>query len=137
MRWTPPYLLIVLLVSGLQAAGAQDPLPGDPAGDPPEPQAGPPALPRIYVVVDRFKEFGGRLVRENDYEFVVRRDNRETTYQKNKVMAMIRLLELPPEGREGRILLRGGGWVEGRVVEDGFEEVVLLIEGIRHGIPRA
>ena len=61
------------------------------------------------MVVDRFKEFGGRPVRENDYEFVVRRDNREMTYQKNKVAAMIRLLELPPEGREGRIPLRGGG----------------------------
>lgn len=102
------------------------------AEDPPD---APPV--RVFVVVDRFKEFGGILIQEDDRSFVVRRDEREETYEKDKVLAFITLLELPDEGRDGLVRLRNGGQISGRVIEDGFEQVTLLIEGIHHQIPRA
>ena len=91
---------------------------------------------RIFVVVDRFREFGGILMFEDERSFRVLRDEREETYEKDKVLGFIKLLELPKEGQDGVVRLRDGGQIEGRVIEDGFKQVTLLIEGIHHHIPR-
>ena len=99
-----------------------------------DPQPAPPT--RVYVVVDRFREFGGTLIREDEQSFVIQRDDREETYEKDKVLGLIKLLELPKEGRNGVVFLRDGGAIDGLVIEDGFSQVTLLIEGIHHNIPR-
>ena len=55
----------------------------------------------------------------------IRRDEREETYEKDKVLAFITLLDLPEEGRNGVVLLRDGGSFNGTVIEDGFTQVNL------------
>ena len=99
-----------------------------------DPKAAPPT--RVYVVVDRFREFGGTLIEEDEQSFVIRRDEREETYEKDKVLAFIKLLNLPEEGRHGVVFMRDGGAIDGMVIQDGFTEVTLLIEGIHHNLPR-
>ncbi|MEE2680802.1 MAG: DUF4398 domain-containing protein [Planctomycetota bacterium] len=129
MRFVPLTILLLLGPSLLGTRSHQE-SPPPPRGD----AATPPT--RVYVVVDRFREFGGVLVREDEESFVIRRDDREETYERDKVLGFLKLMDLPADGRAGVVLLRDGGSIEGLVIEDGFSRVTLLIEGIHHQIPR-
>ncbi|MAJ46595.1 MAG: hypothetical protein CBC35_04765 [Planctomycetes bacterium TMED75] len=128
--------LATALPASLGASAVSPHLPDQEATTPAETPAEAPPV-RIFVVVDRFKEFGGILIQEDERSFVVRRDEREETYEKDKVLGFITLLELSEEGSDGIVRLRDGSQISGRVIEDGFEQVTLLIEGIHHQIPRA
>ena len=133
----PGCLTAAMLVPPSASAGTSTRPDQEAAAPAEEPTTTTPPPTRIFVVVDRFKEFGGILVSEDERSFVVRRDEREETYEKDKVLGFITLLELSEEGRDGVVRLRDGGQISGRVIEDGFEQVTLLIEGIHHQIPRA
>ena len=90
-----PRTLQILLLASLPALGAwivdAPAHPGTPARQelPPLEDARPAPPTRVYVVVDRFREFGGTLVREDEQSFTIRRDEREETYEKDKVLAEI------------------------------------------------
>ena len=92
---------------------------------------------RAYLVQDRFHEFGCILISEDDLTVTIEREGRTETYDKDKLLAIIRLLDLSEkESRRGIIYRRDGSLIEGEVIKDGFTEVVILIEGIHHRIPR-
>ncbi len=92
---------------------------------------------RAYIVQDRFHEFGCILLSEDDSKITIEREGRIETYDKDKLIAIIRLIDVDEEnGRIGIIYRRDGTLIEGEIIKDGFEEVVILIEGIHHQIPR-
>ena len=92
---------------------------------------------RAYLVQDRFHEFGCILISEDDLTVTIEREGRTETYDKDKLIAIIRLLDLSEENsRLGVIYRRDGTMIEGTIIKDGFTEVVILIEGIHHRIPR-
>lgn len=92
---------------------------------------------RAYIVQDRFHEFGCFLLAEDELTVTIEREGRTETYDKDKLIAIIRLLDLSEdESRRGVVHRRDGSMIEGEVIKDGFDEVVILIEGINHLIPR-
>lgn len=92
---------------------------------------------RAYIVQDRFHEFGCTLISEDDSMVTIQREGRTETYDKDKLLAIVRLLDLSEENsRRGIICRRDGSLIEGEIIKDGFTEIVILIEGIHHRIPR-
>ena len=92
---------------------------------------------RAYLVQDRFHEFGCILLAEDELTVTIQREGRTEIYDKDKMLAIIRLLDVSEENsRLGVVYRRDGTMIEGEVIKDGFTEVVILIEGIHHRIPR-
>jgi hypothetical protein len=132
-----PALALVGAVLGMLLPGAG---PGQDAGPPePAPPAADPAdderlakAARVVVRVDRFSEVMGRVELEDDNVIVLRRvDNGQLeSFSKRRIVRVIRLVDTG-EGRHGVVVLRNGEQREGLVIEDGFEHVVIEIEGVR------
>lgn len=126
--------LVAALVAVTPVGLAQDPEapPKEPA-----PEAREEAPPRrVHIVIDRFREVGGRIVAEDDATVTIRREGRLETYERNKILGLVPLLEVKPGGEEGVVYMRDGSALEGLILEDGYTEVVALVEGIRHQVPR-
>ncbi len=99
--------------------------------EPTEPQK------RAYIVVDRVSTAAG-VIESDDENLIVLRDekNRLKTFTKNRVISITYLLE-GPAGRRVRVVLNDGRVLVGKLVEDGFENVLLEIEGIQTKYARA
>lgn len=122
-------------VEGASAEDAQDavaPPREDPATEPP-PTA--PAKPRVHLIIDRRTEVGGFLERETDNDLVILWKGETLTFPKSRVLRVVRLVD-PKPGQRGALLLRDGSVLEGVILHDGFDEVVLEVAGIRTRYPR-
>ena len=128
------------LLLGLAAAA---PAPRD---DEPPATADPPAdakddqkeqVPRVLVRVDRDEEGPGYVELEDDSLIVVRTHpyGEVRSFLKSRIAAIVRLVE-PEPGQQGVLLLRTGQTAEGEILEDGFEHVIMIVEGIRMRFPR-
>jgi len=130
-------LLISLLVS--TAVLTTQSQPADDPKDPPTSTTSTtaPKPKRVHIVLDRFREVGGELVKEDDVSISIRRDNRIETYERNKCLAIIPLIDIKPGGQEGIVYLRDGAVLEALVTADEYNQVVVRIEGIEHELPRS
>jgi hypothetical protein len=94
----------------------------------------PPAAPkrqRVVVWPERNQPVAGYLELEDDDVLVVRqRTGQVTSFTKSRVLQVVRLVEPEPD-QEGVVRLRNGQAVQGVIVEDGFDEVVAVVQGIR------
>jgi hypothetical protein len=102
--------------------------------------AGDPPGPRVVVLLGGNQDARGYLVTETS-ENVELRDRAGTllSFPRSRVLRLVRLLDPPPDPAapvDGTVILRDGQRRSGRVVEDGFDEVVLDIDGIRARFPR-
>jgi len=91
-----------------------------------------PALPaRVIVRVDRRTEISGFVQFEDDDVIVVRTHDGELI--SNGKTRVLRIIYLVPAGapRPATIVLHNGQTREGTLIEDGFERVVMDIEGVR------
>ncbi|MBC03997.1 MAG: hypothetical protein CMJ34_11960 [Phycisphaerae bacterium] len=135
---------MVALILGGQAAPAEEP-PEPPSPSPVEaddaaPSSTPPAAEapprRVHIWVDRYEEIGGEVVEEDDVLLSIRTpDDQIRTFTKSRLIYVIPLLELP-EPRSGLVELRDGSVLSGELIEDGYETVVLRIEGVLTTLPR-
>ncbi|HMN95698.1 MAG TPA: hypothetical protein PKC43_03400 [Phycisphaerales bacterium] len=94
-----------------------------------------PSRPRVYIVVDRRTEVRGWVEHEDDDTIVISWKEQTLSYPKSRLSQIIRLVE-PAPGQIGTVIMRDGQRRRGIVLEDGFDEVVLEIEGIRTTLPR-
>jgi hypothetical protein len=92
---------------------------------------------RAYIVVDRVSTAAGVIESDND-EVIVLRDERGRlkTFTKNRVLGITYLLE-GPAGRRVRVVFNDGRTLVGKLLEDGYENVSLEIEGIPAKYARA
>ena len=88
------------------------------------------------LVVDRFREISGELVSEDDATITILRDGRAETYERNKCIAIIPLIDVKDGGEDGVVFMRDGSMLDALVLEDGYGMVLVMIEGIKHEIPR-
>lgn len=90
---------------------------------------GPPR--RVVLRVNQFETVMGTIELEDDAVIVVKRLNGEVeSYSKLQLLQVVRLKD-PQPGQRGTVHLLNGQTREGVILEDGFEHVVLEIEGIR------
>lgn len=134
-------MLIARFISGALLLSATAPL----TGQSPEPDevAQAPTEPakverpsRVHIVLDRFREVGGEILREDDATISIRRDGRVETYERNKCLAIVPLINVKDGGQEGVVFLRDGSMIDAFVVADDYDKVVVKIEGIEHELPR-
>lgn len=118
-----------------------------PQADPPAEQAAPEETPqtapaegakgkRVFLVVDRFREFGGELVSWDEEHITIRRDGRTETYEVNKLLGIIPLQDIPDGGADGIVYMRDGSSLDALILADDYEQVLVQIEGIEHELPR-
>ena len=92
---------------------------------------------RVHIVVDRISTAHGEIETEDDEVIVIREARgRIRSFAKNRVINITYLLE-GPEGRRVRVAFNDGRTLVAPLVEDGYEAVVLDIEGIRTRYDRA
>lgn len=96
----------------------------------------PGSKPRVYLFVDRRTEAMGYVESEDNDELVLNWKDQLKTYAKARILKIVRLVE-PRPGQFGIVHLRDGQQRRGVILEDGFEGVVMQIEGIRTPIPRS
>lgn len=153
-RWRAPYLAIVAglwstATGGIAGAALQSGAP--PAAPAPAtvgdethtgPSTGPstvtPAVdsrPRVHILVDRRTEVRGYVEHEDEDTIVISWKDQTLSYPKARLSRIVRLVE-PRPGQTGTVLLRDGQRQRGVVIEDGFDAVVLEIEGIRTTLDR-
>jgi hypothetical protein len=89
-----------------------------------------PSKPRVHLIIDRRTEVGGFLERETAKDIVILWKGEALTFPKARVLHIVRLTE-PRPGQKGTLLLRDGTALEGVILQDGFEEVLIEIAGIR------
>ena len=91
---------------------------------------------RVHVVIDRFREVGGTIIREDDLTITILREQREETFERNKVLAIVPLIDIKEDGQPGIVYMRDGSTLQAKIIEDAFTQVTVEVEGIRHDIPR-
>ncbi len=125
MGFTRSVISVLLSLLGLQAD------PGPETREPPAPRS------RVIVRVNRDLEVAGHVELEDADILVIRSlGGRVESYSKHRLAKIIRLVE-PAPGQTGTVYLRDGQVRRGTVIEDGFDEVVLEIEGIRTRLNRS
>ncbi len=121
------------------------PTAGEDAGSVAPPTSGPESYPsvevpgskpRVYLFVDRRTEAMGYVESEDNDELVLRWRDQVKSYSKARILKIVRLVEPRPE-QIGSVYMRDGQRRRGVILEDGFEQVVMQIEGIRTPIPRS
>ena len=132
----------LLLLLGGPAFQEAVPTPGDPPATPaptidePAPATSSAELRRVHIVIDRFREVGGVVLSEDDASITIRREGRTETFERNKVLAIVPLLEIAHDGETGIVYMRDGSILEAKVLEDAYDHVTVEVEGINHKIPR-
>lgn len=125
--------------TGATDTGSKDASPTESGPTQPPANLTPPveARKRAYIVVDRVSTAAGTIESDND-EVIVLRDERGRlkTFTKSRVISVTYLLE-GPSGRRVRILFNDGRTLVGKLLEDGYENVSIEIEGISTKYPRA
>ena len=115
---------------------AEKPAAVPPAADPDSAAAAPEMATRAYVVIDRVSTTAGIIESEDDTVIVLRdTKGRVRSLTKNRVVAVKYLLDGPP-GRRVRVVFNDGRVLVAQLVEDGFENVAVEIEGITTRFPR-
>lgn len=131
-------LLLVLLVisAGLSMRSSGQDAESDP---PPAAAADAPDTvgQSVVIRVGRERTAFGRIELEDDNVIVIRNQlDQVESFSKSKIHQIVRLLS-NAKGKKVVVVLRNGDVREGALVEDGFEYVLLDIEGIRAKLPRA
>jgi hypothetical protein len=90
---------------------------------------------RVYLIVDRHTELGGRLVGETADEIVIEHEGEEKAFPKARILSIIPLVE-PAPGQNGVVRLRDGNTFRGIVLADDLDEVRMEIAGIETRFPR-
>ena len=127
--------LVLLGLGTLDAPGSQSTPDQDPPSASPKDKVVTPL--RVHIVIDRFREVSGEILSEDDATITIKREGRTEVYDRNKILAVVPLVEPKAGGEQGVVHMRDGGGLEGLVISDGYEEVVIEVEGIRHRVPRA
>ena len=131
-------IALLLLLTSPRGLMAQASKPAEEKPDPPSETAAVPKEPhRVHLVLDRFREVSGELVSEDDISISIKRENRTETYERNKCLAIVHLLNIKEGGQEGVVFLRDGSALDALVIADDYGAVVVLIEGIEHELPRS
>lgn len=95
-----------------------------------------PITSRGIVFVNRSKEIPGHLEYEDPYVVIVERlDGVAECFHKDTILGIARLVDLDSPS-EGVVIMRDNSRQRGLIVQDGFERVELLINGIPLVIPR-
>lgn len=91
----------------------------------------------VILRVNRHTEVQGYVEFEDEETLVLRTHpaGRTETYTKSRIGEIIRIVE-PEPGQRGVVYMRDGQVREGVIVEDGFDRVVVEIEGVRARIQR-
>ncbi len=90
---------------------------------------------RVYLIIDRHTELGGRLLRESPDEIVIEHEGEEKAFPKARIVSIVPLVE-PKPGQNGVVRLRDGNTFRGIVLADDYGEVVMEIAGIETRFPR-
>ena len=91
---------------------------------------------RAYIVVDRVTTAAGTIEKDELDLIVVRDDKgRVKSFAKNRIVSLTYLLD-GPVGRRVRVVFNDRRTLVGKLLDDGFEEVMLEIEGIQTKYPR-
>ncbi|MDI9403508.1 MAG: hypothetical protein QM516_06510, partial [Limnohabitans sp.] len=92
---------------------------------------------RAYIVVDRISTAAGTIESDDDTVIVLRDEKGKIrSFTKSRVISVTYLLE-GPSGRRVRVFFNDGRVLVAQLREDGYEHVVLEIEGIVTKYPRA
>lgn len=125
MRYLAPLLLLLLIASTPIGPESEDAAAQEPD--------------RVIVRANRNLEVAGTVEMEDDEVIVIRDirrpDAEPLSFVKSRVVRIIRLVD-PEPGQRGVVLLRSGQRHEGVIIEDGFEHVVMDIEGIEARLRR-
>lgn len=134
----------LLIASSLVTEGirAQDPAPGrgrgqdqgqdatDDAGRATEPQ-------RVVLRVNRTETVDGTVQLEDDNVVVVRTPQNElVSLPKTRILQIVRLVDPPPGGQPGLVIMLDGQVRDGIVMADDYDAVLVKIEGITARIRR-
>ncbi len=120
--------------SAAQVAPAAPAAPEAPAATPTAGDENP--KPRVIVRVSRNREVPGYLALEEDDVIVVRTlTGVIESFPVARILEVVRLVD-PAPGQHGVVYLRDGQEQRGVIIEDGFDQVVLEIEGIRTALRR-
>jgi len=98
-------------------------------------EPGPTVGQRVHIIVDRRTTVRGTIELETEEVIVIRDRDELRTLPKGRVLRIVRLVE-PGDGHPGIVFLNDGRVRRGTILEDGFDQVVLSIEGIRTVLPR-
>ncbi len=121
-----PRLCTILLLALALGAGEE----------PPSLQPG----PRVVVLLGGDQDARGYLTTETSENVELRdRAGKVQSFPRSRVLKVVRLLDpasAPAGGWRGAVVLRDGQRRSGLIIEDGFDEVVLDIDGIQTRFPR-
>jgi len=98
-------------------------------------QADPKPPRRVHVIVDRKSGAGGTVVTEEETRLVIERDGKRTEFNKDHVIDVIDLVEVPSPA-PALVYLRDGGVRRIQLVADDFDEVRHVIGSTSRSIPR-
>lgn len=95
-----------------------------------------PKVPReVWIFIDRWKEFGGRVKRDTDTEISVFDGVETRTFSKGQVLEIVELVE-PRPGQQGTIFLRDGSRVRAVILRDDLEGVEFQANQLKGHLPR-
>jgi hypothetical protein len=98
-------------------------------------QADPKPPRRVHVIVDRKSGVGGSVVTEEETRLVIERDGKRTEFNKDLVIDVIDLVDVPSP-TPALVYLRDGGVRRVQLVADDFDEVRHVIGSAARSIPR-
>ncbi len=108
----------------------------NPAGIPTEGALPEEPRKRAYLVIDRVSVAAGQIESEDDAVIVLRDEKgRIKSFSKNRLVSITYLLE-GPSGRRVKVIFNDDRVLIGSLIEDGYEFVVMEIQGIRTKYPR-
>jgi hypothetical protein len=96
-------------------ASAPAPAPAPASAPAPAPAAAPQR--QVWIFIDRWKEFGGTVMSEDEHEISVFDGHETRTFLKTKIADIVEIVR-PKPGQRGLIQLRDGTIVRGEIVRD-------------------
>jgi len=90
---------------------------------------------RVHVIVDRKSGVGGTVITEEETRLVIERDGKRTEFNKDLVIDVIDLVDVPSPA-PALVYLRDGGVRRVQLVADDFDEVRHVIGDAPRSIPR-
>lgn len=92
---------------------------------------------RVIVFVNRYKEVPAFVEYEDSYLMLIEtRDGSTDCYHKDEIIGLAKLLDVQ-KPTPGVVILRDDTKQKGLVVDDGFDEVTLMIHGVPLSLPRS